>query len=111
MFPRVMISSIADANSLTIYSAASGSYTLKVMTYATFILLPFVLAYQGWSYTSSVNELNQRMSWNTNETEKRTANLPRKSYVTCVFKHINHFGVNDDYCPSYFFSSGNHSFI
>ncbi len=50
MFPRVMISSIADAHSLTIYSAASGSYTLKVMTYATLILLPFVLAYQGWSY-------------------------------------------------------------
>lgn len=50
MFPRVMISSIAEANSLTVYSAASGAYTLKLMTYFSFILLPFVLAYQGWSY-------------------------------------------------------------
>src|SRR5699024_483441 len=50
MFPRVMISSLADANSLTIYSAASGAYTLKVMTYFSLTLLPFVLGYQGWSY-------------------------------------------------------------
>lgn len=50
MFPRVMISSISDAYSLTITNAASGAYTLKVMTYASLLLLPFVLGYQGWSY-------------------------------------------------------------
>jgi len=50
MFPRVMISSISDAYSLTVYNAASGSYTLKVMSIFSIALLPFVLGYQAWSY-------------------------------------------------------------
>lgn len=50
MFPRVMISSIDPAYDLTIYNASSGNYTLKMMTYFSLTLLPFVLAYQGWSY-------------------------------------------------------------
>jgi len=50
MYPRVLISSIADANSLTIYDAASGAYTLKLMTYFSLTLLPFVLGYTAWSY-------------------------------------------------------------
>lgn len=50
MFPRVMISSISDAYDLTIYSAASGAYTLKLMSILSLTLLPFVLGYQGWSY-------------------------------------------------------------
>lgn len=50
MFPRVMISSLDPAYSLTIYNAASGAYTLKVMSYFSLALLPFVLGYQGWSY-------------------------------------------------------------
>ncbi len=50
MFPRVMISSISDAYSLTVYNAASGAYTLKIMTYFSLTLLPFVLGYTIWSY-------------------------------------------------------------
>lgn len=50
MFPRVMISSISDAYSLTVYNASSGGYSLKVMTYFSLFLLPFVLGYQAWSY-------------------------------------------------------------
>lgn len=50
MFPRVMISSISDAYSLTVYNASSGGYTLKLMTYFSIALLPFVLGYQAWSY-------------------------------------------------------------
>lgn len=50
MFPRVMISSINDMYSLTVQTASSGSYTLKTMLIATIIFLPFVLAYQTWSY-------------------------------------------------------------
>lgn len=50
MYPRVLISSISDANSLTIYNAASGAYTLKLMTYFSLTLLPFVLGYTVWSY-------------------------------------------------------------
>lgn len=50
MFPRVMISSISDAYSLTVQNAASGAYTLKVMSIISLTLLPFVLGYQAWSY-------------------------------------------------------------
>lgn len=50
LFPRVMVSSINEAFSLTIHNAASGSYSLKVMTIVALTLLPFVLGYQIWSY-------------------------------------------------------------
>lgn len=50
LFPRVMISSIDSAFSLTVASAASSPYTLKAMTIVAVVLLPFVLGYQIWSY-------------------------------------------------------------
>lgn len=50
LFPRVMISSLTSANDLTVYSAASGNYSLKVMTIVAVTLLPFVIGYQIWSY-------------------------------------------------------------
>lgn len=50
MFPRVMISSLNEAWSLTIYTASSSPYTLKVMTIVALIFVPIVVAYQGWSY-------------------------------------------------------------
>ncbi|MNJ70941.1 Cytochrome bd-II ubiquinol oxidase subunit 2 [compost metagenome] len=50
LFPRVMVSSISDAFSLTVDNAASGQYSLKVMTIVSLTLLPFVLGYQIWSY-------------------------------------------------------------
>ncbi len=50
MYPRVMISSIDPAYSLTIYNASSSQYTLTVMTVVAVIFVPIVLIYQGWSY-------------------------------------------------------------
>lgn len=50
LYPRVMVSSLSEAYSLTIYNAASSPYTLKVMTIVALIFVPVVLAYQGWSY-------------------------------------------------------------
>lgn len=50
LFPRVMISSIDSAYDLLIVNASSSPYTLKIMTIVTGCLLPFVLAYQAWSY-------------------------------------------------------------
>jgi cytochrome d ubiquinol oxidase subunit II len=50
LFPRVMISSIDEAFNLTITNAASGQYSLKVMSIVALTLLPFVLGYQIWSY-------------------------------------------------------------
>lgn len=50
LFPRVMVSSLDPAWSLTIYNASSGVNTLKVLTIVALILVPVVLAYQTWSY-------------------------------------------------------------
>ncbi|MEQ6376127.1 cytochrome d ubiquinol oxidase subunit II [Bacillaceae bacterium S4-13-56] len=50
LFPRVMISSLGSTYDLTLYAASSGPYSLKVMTIVVLIFLPFVLAYQIWSY-------------------------------------------------------------
>lgn len=50
LFPRVMISSLNARWSLTIYNAASNAYSLRVMTIVAIGLLPFVLAYQAWTY-------------------------------------------------------------
>ncbi|MGM9929706.1 MAG: cytochrome d ubiquinol oxidase subunit II [Bacillus sp. (in: firmicutes)] len=50
LFPRVMISSIDSAFNLTIMNAASGHYTLSLMTKISLTLLPFVIGYQIWSY-------------------------------------------------------------
>jgi cytochrome d ubiquinol oxidase subunit II len=50
MYPRVMISSLNPAWSLTIYNASSTPYTLTIMTIVALIFVPIVLVYQGWSY-------------------------------------------------------------
>ncbi len=50
MFPRVMISTLDPAYSLTIYTAASSPYTLRVMSIVALIFVPLVLAYQVWTY-------------------------------------------------------------
>ena len=50
MFPRVMISSLDPAYSLTIYNAASTPYTLRIMTVVALTFVPLVLIYQGWTY-------------------------------------------------------------
>ncbi len=50
LFPNVMVSSTAAANNLTIYNAASGPYTLALMSKIALVLVPLVLLYQGWTY-------------------------------------------------------------
>jgi len=50
LFPRVMVSSLNPAWSLTIYTASSSAYTLRTMTIVALIMVPIVLAYQGWTY-------------------------------------------------------------
>jgi cytochrome d ubiquinol oxidase subunit II len=50
LFPRVMVSSLNPAWSLTIYNASSSEYTLKIMTIIALVLVPVVLIYQGWTY-------------------------------------------------------------
>jgi cytochrome d ubiquinol oxidase subunit II len=50
LFPRVMVSSLDPAWSLTIYNASSTPYTLKIMSIVAGIFVPIVLLYQGWTY-------------------------------------------------------------
>jgi cytochrome bd ubiquinol oxidase subunit II len=50
LYPRVMISSLNPTWSLTVVNAASGPYTLKIMTIVALIFVPIVLLYQGWTY-------------------------------------------------------------
>lgn len=50
LYPRVIVSSLDPAWSLTIYNASSSQYTLQVMTVVAVIFVPVVLIYQGWSY-------------------------------------------------------------
>lgn len=50
LFPNVLPSTIDDAFSLTIENASSSEYTLGVMTWVGVIMIPLVLAYQGWTY-------------------------------------------------------------
>ncbi len=50
LFPRVMVSSLNPAWSLTITNASSTPYTLRTMTIVALIFVPIVLAYQAWNY-------------------------------------------------------------
>lgn len=50
LFPRLMVSSLNPAWSLTIVNASSSQYTLTIMTVAALALVPVVLVYQGWVY-------------------------------------------------------------
>jgi cytochrome d ubiquinol oxidase subunit II len=50
LWPDVLPSDTSAAYSLTVHNAASGHYTLMVMTWVAVIFTPVVLAYQGWTY-------------------------------------------------------------
>jgi len=50
LYPRVMVSSLNPQWSLTIYTASSTPYTLRLMTIVAAIFVPIVLLYQGWTY-------------------------------------------------------------
>lgn len=50
LFPNVLPAANDPSLSLTVMNASSTEYTLTVMTIATVILLPIVLAYQVWTY-------------------------------------------------------------
>ena len=50
LFPNVFPSTTNAAFSLTVDNARSSDYTLGVMSWVAAIMLPLVLAYQGWTY-------------------------------------------------------------
>jgi cytochrome bd ubiquinol oxidase subunit II len=50
LYPRAMVSSLGAANDLTVTGTAASPYAQRVMTVTLVVLLPVVLAYQGWTY-------------------------------------------------------------
>lgn len=50
MFPNLMMSTLNPHWSVTVYNAVANHYSLKVMSILAVTLLPFVLAYQAWTY-------------------------------------------------------------
>ncbi|MBB4071943.1 cytochrome d ubiquinol oxidase subunit II [Canibacter oris] len=50
LFPHLMISNIDPAHSMTVVGAASTPKTLQLMTWVAVFTLPFVLAYQAWTF-------------------------------------------------------------
>jgi cytochrome d ubiquinol oxidase subunit II len=50
LYPNVLISSTTPAFNLTLGNAASGHYTLEVMTVVAAIFVPVVVLAQGWTY-------------------------------------------------------------
>lgn len=50
LFPNAVISTLDPAYNISIYDAASGAYSLKVMTIVAAIMVPIVLGYTIWSY-------------------------------------------------------------
>lgn len=50
LFPNVLPSTIDAAFSLNVENASSSQYTLTVMSWVAVIMMPLVLAYQGWTY-------------------------------------------------------------
>ncbi len=50
LYPRVLVSSLNPAWSLTIYNASSSLYSLGIMSIVALIFIPIILIYQGWSY-------------------------------------------------------------
>jgi cytochrome bd ubiquinol oxidase subunit II len=62
LYPRVLISSTNPDYSLTIYNASSSHYTLTVMSIVVLIFLPFVLAYQAWSYWTFRKRVTEKVA-------------------------------------------------
>jgi len=50
LYPAVMVSTTDDAYTLTVENSSASSYSLTVMTIVAAVMVPLVLAYQGWTY-------------------------------------------------------------
>lgn len=50
MFPNAIATNLAGGKDLDIWTAASTTTTLTIMTWAAIVFVPIVLAYQAWTY-------------------------------------------------------------
>jgi len=61
LFPRVLVSNLNPAWSLTIYNSSSSQYTLTIMSYVALVFVPIVLAYQIWTYWLFKKRVTEKM--------------------------------------------------
>jgi len=61
LFPRVLVSNLNPAWSLTIYNSSSSQYTLTIMSIVALIFVPIVLAYQIWTYWLFKKRVTEKM--------------------------------------------------
>lgn len=59
LFPRIMVSSLNPAWSLTIENASSSPYTLALMTVVALVFVPVVLLYKTWTYYTFRNRVSE----------------------------------------------------
>ena len=50
LYPRLLVSSLNPAWTLTIYNSSSSEYSLGIMSIVALMFIPVILIYQGWSY-------------------------------------------------------------
>ncbi len=50
LYPNLLVSSTAAANTLTVSNSTASTYSLQVMTVVAAVMVPLVLLYQGWTY-------------------------------------------------------------
>ena len=50
LYPRLLVSSLNPAWSLTIYNSSASDYSLGLLSVVALIFIPLILVYQGWSY-------------------------------------------------------------
>jgi cytochrome d ubiquinol oxidase subunit II len=62
LYPRILISTLDPANSLTVYNSAASAYSLRLFTIVGLILLPAVVIYQSWTYWTFRNRISPESS-------------------------------------------------
>lgn len=50
LFPRIIVSSLDNRFSLTVYNSASNPLTLKIMSLTMLVVLPLILGFEVWKY-------------------------------------------------------------
>ena len=64
LFPRIIVSTIALSDSVTIENAQSSHYTLVVMTVAAVVMIPVIILYQWWGFRTLMARLGHgKMPW------------------------------------------------
>ena len=68
MFPFILPSSSMPNSSLLVWDASASEMSLKIMTIATLIFMPIVLAYTAWVFRVMRGKVNEEFLEKNKET-------------------------------------------